>query len=180
MQDAIVNTTLAEFNAISTDTAQSESVHSKYVQYLIHETPLGKSADDIKYIMLKYLPKEAILYFIFLINSGLKFQYFSSTWKIAKFIPILQPGKPTDVAADYRPSSDLSSLSNIFEKELKKKIKIINLKQELELRPYHSTTHQINLIFCHVQSNFWNKKSTSPILLDIQKAFELVWRNGVI
>lgn len=81
MQNTVVNTTITEFNLISSDTTESEFVDSKYVQYLIHETPLRKSAghDDIKNIILRYLNKDVILYFTFITNSCLKLQYFPST-----------------------------------------------------------------------------------------------------
>lgn len=170
------------------DTPESEFVTEEYVQDLIYETPLRKSAghDDIKNIMIRYLPCEAVLYFTYVINSCIKLQYFPKAWKTAKIVPIWKPGKPNNIAESYRPISLLSSLSKIFEKVIKNKLfQFINANQlipneQFGFRQFHSTTHQIKRIANHVKISFENRKSTGLILLDIEKAFDSIWHDGLI
>ena len=142
--------------------------------------------DEISNDMLKNLPNVAIKFFTFIINSCLKLQYFPSIWKTAKVIPISKPGKDAKNVESYRPISLLSSLSKIFEKVLKDKLwTFINQhnvipSEQFGFRSFHSTTHQIKRISNHVKQNFSFQKSTALVLLDVEKAFDSVWHNGLI
>ncbi|XP_055856032.1 uncharacterized protein LOC129919203 [Episyrphus balteatus] len=112
--------------------------------------------------------------------------YFPKTWKHAKIIPIPKPGKPAKLATSYRPISLLSCLSKILEKVLKNKIlKIVDEKnilpnEQFGFRMFHSTSHQVLRVCDHVRKNRNLGKSTGLILLDIEKAFDTVWHDGIV
>lgn len=112
--------------------------------------------------------------------------YFPSSWKIAKIIPILKSGKPTNFITSYRPISLLSSVGKIFEKIIKDKIqsfmidKMIIPNEQFGFRSSHSTSHQVKRLCNHIKRGFSSKESTGLILLDVEKAFDSVWHNGLI
>lgn len=101
-------------------------------------------------------------------------------------VPILKPSKPSNSVHSYRPISLLSSLSKILEKVLKTRIsKFIDQHgivppNQFGFRPFHSTTHQIKRLYNHINTGFKNGNSTILLTLDIEKAFDSVWYNGLL
>ncbi|KAG4072235.1 hypothetical protein HA402_005957 [Bradysia odoriphaga] len=109
-----------------------------------------------------------------------------SAFKLAKVVPIPKPGKDHKLTTSYRPISLLSCLGKIFEKCLCARLSTfatvndIISKEQFGFRPQHSTTHQIKRVVNTVKRNKRDRKSTGLILLDIEKAFDSVWHNGLI
>lgn len=142
--------------------------------------------DKIQNILLKKLPHKAIVQITKILNGCIKISYFPSTFKIAKVVPIPKRGKDLKLPSSYRPISLLSCLGKLLEKVIHirlNKFAITNdiiAKEQFGFRPQHSTTHQIKRVINHVQSNKIKRKSTGLILLDIEKAFDSVWHNGLI
>lgn len=180
-----VNQQLSSFT-IATD--PGDFVNTNEIRSIIKELKPRKAAgiDGVKNLMLKQLPNSAILYFCFIINCCLKLQYFPKIWKTAKVIPIIKPNKPPNSVSSYRPISLLSSLSKILEKVLKSRIsKFMDQRSILPLnqfgfRPFHSTTHQIKRLYNHINTGFKSGSSTIMVTLDIEKAFDSVWYNGLL
>ncbi|GFW22014.1 RNA-directed DNA polymerase from mobile element jockey [Trichonephila clavipes] len=56
----------------------------------------------------------------------------------------------------------------------------ILIPEQHGFRPDLSTTHQLLRVVETIKSGFKNKKSTGAVFLDIQKAFDRVWREGLI
>ena len=52
--------------------------------------------------------------------------------------------------------------------------------EQFRFRRFHSTVQQIKRIQKHVKDNFTLQRSTVMVLLDIEKAFDTVWHNGLI
>jgi hypothetical protein len=140
--------------------------------------------DNINNTLIKHLPFLAIKFLSNIFNACFRLGHFSSSWKTAKIHPIRKPGKDGTFAINYRPISLLSSLSKIFEKiillRLKKSLsnKIIN--EQFGFRENHSTTHQLNRLTEHICRNFNKKKSTGLLMLDVEKAFDTVWHDGLL
>ena len=140
--------------------------------------------DRLDNASIKQLPRIAVNYLTNIFNACLTFGYFPSIWKTAKIHPIRKPGKDNSIAINYRPISLLPTLSKIFEKiilsRLKESVgnKIIN--EQFGFREKHSTTHQLNRLTEHISANFNMKKSTGLLMLDVEKAFDTVWHDGLI
>lgn len=119
-------------------------------------------------------------------NACLNLCYFPSTWKIAKIHPIPKSSKNSSSPDDFRPISLLSCLGKCFEKLILNRLsdfecdnKII-IKEQCGFRSQLSTVHQILRIVEKASFGFNNNKSTGIVLLDLRKAFDSVWHEGLI
>lgn len=142
--------------------------------------------DRINNIVLKNLPRKAIVFLTYLFNACIMKQYFPKKWKHASVIAIPKPGKDPSDPKSYRPISLLCALSKLLER-----IILVRITQHMEehtvlpnfqfgFRPHHSTCHQVVRITKHIKEGFRGKLSTGMFLLDIEKAFDTVWHDGLI
>lgn len=142
--------------------------------------------DDISNIVLKKLPEKAIKLLTCIFNSCIHLNYFPKLFKKAKVIPIHKPNKPVNNPNSYRPISLLSNIGKIFEKLIYHRLSdftsssnVISEKQ-FGFKKEHNTIHQVGRIKNKIIINKGLKKSTGLILLDIEKAFDTVWHNGLL
>lgn len=142
--------------------------------------------DSIFNILLKHLSSRTLTHLANILNKCMDLQYFPSTWKCAKVVPILKPGKDPTSPSSYRPISLLSSISKIFERLILNRVlehiemnRIIP-NEQFGFRKNHSTTHQLNRVAKFIHSNKSVAKSTAMVLLDIEKAFDNVWHEGLL
>lgn len=112
--------------------------------------------------------------------------YFPKIFKDARVIPILKPGKNPKSPASYRPISMLSVMDKLFEKVVQARLtsfcdrnNVIH-KHQFGFKKGHSTIHQIKRIEKMISHNMVNRKSTGVVLLDVEKAFDSVWHNGLL
>jgi len=140
--------------------------------------------DSISNAALKNLPKNAILLLTRIINGCLKIGYFPAIWKRSIIIAIPKPFKNHNLPVNFRPISLLSSLSKIYEKILLHKlIPVIDPHircEQFAFRSQHSTTLQLLNFTDHLSINANNKEKTAAVFLDIEKAFDQVWHDGLI
>ena len=99
--------------------------------------------------------------------------------------PAAKQGKPTNVPGNLRPISLLSSVGKLAEKVINRltrydtKFKITQVEQ-FGFRQGHDTTQQITRIVTDITNNFNKDNITQLTLLDIRKAFDRVWIQGLI
>jgi hypothetical protein len=150
------------------------------------KNPKAPGLDEVNNILIKNLPEKGFEYLKFIINSCLKLNHFPKVWKHAKVIPIPKPGKPANELSSYRPISLLSSISKILERVLLNRINEhlednnIIPSQQCGFRTGRSTSHQLIKVIKTAKENLNNKKSTGMIFLDVEKAFDRVWHNGLL
>lgn len=158
------------------------------IHEIIKKLPNNKAPgpDTLPNIVLKNLPQKAIVAIASIINKIITLQYFPKQWKNAIVIPILKPSKNPQDPSSYRPISLLDTMSKVAEKIISnnlniyiKKNKLIN-KEQLGFRSGCSTTHAIAKVVQDAIIQFNRKQSTVALLLDIQKAFDTVWTDGLI
>lgn len=142
--------------------------------------------DGIQNTLLKNLPKKALIFLTHLYNACIKFSYFPTAWKHANVIAIPKPNKNQTDPKSYRPISLLTSFSKILEKILLQRINnFIEINKILPdfqfgFRPGHSTSQQLVRVVQLVKNDFRNKRSTGMLTLDIEKAFDCVWHDGLL
>jgi hypothetical protein len=142
--------------------------------------------DGINNQVLKMLPRKALVYLTYLFNACMKNCYFPKKWKQAKVIAIPKPGKDPTNPGNYRPISLLNSISKVFERVLLYRIQEFTQSnnilpnQQFGFRVKHSTGHQVQRIVNFVRNGLSQKLSTGMLLLDIEKAYDSVWHNGLI
>lgn len=182
-----VNNTVQEMlRGSSSDTP--ELVETSEITVIIRnlKNPKAPGLDEVNNILIKNLPASGLEYIKYIINSCLKLEYFPKVWRHAKVIPIPKPGKPANELSSYRPISLLSSISKILERVLLNRINDhleennIIPKQQCGFRTGRSTSHQLINVIKTAKENLRNKKSTGVIFLDVEKAFDRVWHNGLL
>lgn len=142
--------------------------------------------DGMKNIIIKNLSLIAINYFTTLIHAMFSIGYFPNSWKCAKVIAIPKPGKDNSIPNNNRPISLLSGLSKLVEKLLAKRLKDelayrkILPDYQFGFRQKMSTGHAIMNLKKDASIALSKRQSTSIVLLDIEKAFDTVWHNGLL
>nr|GBN24302.1 putative RNA-directed DNA polymerase from transposon X-element [Araneus ventricosus]GBN24314.1 putative RNA-directed DNA polymerase from transposon X-element [Araneus ventricosus] len=134
--------------------------------------------------MLQRLPIKSILRLVEIINAILKFHHFPNAWKTAIIVPIIKPGKNAQDPVSYRPISLLSSLSKVTEAVILTRLQEAT---ESHMIPYKfgfrknlSTAQQLLRIKDSIREGFESGWETGAVLLDIAKAFDRVWSDGLI
>ncbi|XP_055589088.1 uncharacterized protein LOC129741388 [Uranotaenia lowii] len=142
--------------------------------------------DGILNIVLKHLSSNAYQHLSSIFNRCLELGYFPLCWKLAKVTPILKPGKDPTSPKSYRPISLLSSLSKLFEKIIQSRIldfadtNHVFLEEQFGFRKGRSTVHQLTRVTDIIRCNKAVSKTSIMALLDVEKAFDNVWHNGLI
>ena len=142
--------------------------------------------DGVFNLVLKNLGPTALSVVEKVFNRCLELAYFPTKWKLAKVIPILKPGKDPTCPKSYRPISLLSALSKVFERCIYSRILChaevnnIFLDEQFGFRRGHSTTYQLQRVTKLINRNKELSKTTAMACLDIEKAFDNVWHDGLI
>ncbi|GJQ65269.1 hypothetical protein Trydic_g22046 [Trypoxylus dichotomus] len=142
--------------------------------------------DGITNAAIKHLHLGAIDALRDIINGVLRYQHFPQTWKHAMVIVLHKTGKPKDSTDGYRPISLLPGLSKVLEKVIQRRLlEIVSQKEILPgfqfgFRQEHSTSHQLLRITEHVTEHLHRSTPTAPVMLDIEKAFDKVWHEGLV
>jgi hypothetical protein len=141
----------------------------------VHETIWGPKVskapgpNGIPNWALKHLPKQAVSLLVHIFNTVLCTLLFPQTWKHARVISILKPGKDPALASSYWPISLLNTIGKLFENILLAKIlHVVNERglmrdQEFGFRPRHSTSLQLACLVERIARNFGKKKLTSAV-----------------
>ena len=142
--------------------------------------------DGIFNLILKRLTTKSYTVISSILNRCLELHYFPSIWKVAKIVPIRKPGKDPTLPSSYRPISLLSALGKLFEKIILSRLlhfaeeNNILLPEQFGFRRGHSTTHQLVRVVKNIRGNRTVSKSTAMALLDVEKAFDNVWHDGLV
>jgi retron-type reverse transcriptase len=142
--------------------------------------------DKIPNTALKLLPDKAIVALTAIINASLRFCHFPSRWKSANVIFIPKPGKDLLFPQNYRPISLLSNVGKVLEKViLTRLVRATNENhvlpdEQFGFRPKHSTADQLIHVTEFISQGINQNKSTGAIFLDVAKAFDTVWHDGLV
>jgi hypothetical protein len=135
---------------------------------------------------LKHLPQRAVSFLVLLFNAILLTHHFPSVWKHARVISILKPGKDPALPSSYRPISLLDTIGKLFEKILLARIlhevseRGLMRDEQFGFRPRHSTSMQLARLVERITRNFGEKRLTGAVFLDVAKAFDTVWIDGLL
>lgn len=142
--------------------------------------------DGITNTAIQKLPQVGKQALLKITNAILGLRKFPEAWKEARIIMIHKPGKKKKDPASYRPISLLSSLSKVAERVIQRRIlevieerKIIPEEQH-GFRRRHGTIHQTTRITDFIIQGFNVSKVTTGVFLDIEKAFDRVWHQGLV
>ncbi|GFU72284.1 probable RNA-directed DNA polymerase from transposon BS [Trichonephila clavipes] len=185
--DSDVTNTIRNFFSTppSTPTPPTNPVEiSDYVRTLKNNKAPG--FDNVTNKMIKNFPIKVLLILTYIINKILLLHHFPKNWKTAIVFPIHKAGKDKNLPDSYRPMSLLSTLSKIAEHVILNRIhnhiynsNFLNPNQYGFTKTL-STYHPLLRLTERISSGFQNGYTTGAVFLDIQKAFDRVWVDGLI
>lgn len=136
--------------------------------------------------LLKHCNFVVLKHLATLFNHCFNASYFPTSWKCSKVIPIPKPKANPQSLQGYRPISILSAISLLFEKMLMEHIKK-HIESQQILKPYQfgfrsslSISHSLAVANSFIYTNLSRKRATIACALDFEKAFDTVWKNGLI
>ncbi|GFS65288.1 RNA-directed DNA polymerase from mobile element jockey [Trichonephila clavipes] len=156
-----------------------QRIHEEVVNFLA--TPHGQEIEpttptEVLTYVQRIKPKK---------SPGLD-QITNHSWKTAVVIPILKPDKNPELAQNYRPISLLCSLSKVYEFVLLRRLNQhcaasnMIIPQQCGFRPKCSTVHQLLRVTELIHSGFAKHEATGILFLDIAKAFDKIWHDGLL
>ncbi|GFS64154.1 probable RNA-directed DNA polymerase from transposon X-element [Trichonephila clavipes] len=184
--DELINTTVNNFlstppNSFIEPALPDEVIH--YIKHVYAKKAPGKNS--ITNRMLKNFPIKLILILTILINKVIKFNHFPDNWTEALIFPINKSGKDPHLASSYRLISLLSTIGKLTESIILHRLKNFIYENNI-LNPNQygftnklSTLHPLLRLTENISEGFQKKKSTGAVFLNIQKAFDRVWINGL-
>jgi hypothetical protein len=134
---------------------------------------------------LKHLPQRAVSLQTHIFNAILLIHHFPSAWTHARVFSILKTGKDPALPSSYRPISLLDTVGKLFEKILLARIlheiseRGLLRDEQFGFRPRRSTSLQLVRLVERITRNFGEKSLTGAVLLDVAKAFDTVWIDGL-
>ena len=141
--------------------------------------------DAIGYVVLKQLPQAMLQYLADMFNYLKSVGYYPKPWKNALGVMIPKPNKDPKIPGNYRPISLLRCLGKIFEKVITKPLiehlqiqGLLNKWQRAYLPKKEANEHIYRLVHHMKTAAFYGWKGAA-IFLDVEKAFDSVWQNGL-
>ena len=142
--------------------------------------------DMITNEMVKNLGSIAKKKLLDIFNQSWNTGVFPHSWKEAILIPILKKGKDRHNKSSYRPISLLSCLGKTMERMVNKRLqyhleknRLINPTQS-GFRKNRNTEDQVAYITQEIENGFQQKMKTLAVFVDLSKAFDKVWKEGLL
>lgn len=140
--------------------------------------------DNISNFIIRKLPVKAFEYLTIIFNQCISNSYFPNLWKVSKIIPIKKKPNNTDIN-NLRPISLLSNVGKLFEKILREKMDIgigepYIPDLQFGFKKGHSTTDALLKFQNDVVNHLRIKQCTVAVSLDVEKAFDHAYHNGII
>ena len=116
-------------------------------------------------------------------TSSIQIGYSPAAWKLATLCMLLKPDKLPSLTSRYRPISLMSSIMKLFERVIEQRLRsypedigFIN-KYQSGFRQAKSTCDHPFRLSQSVMESFNRRKHVVAAFLDVEKAFDNVWRN---
>ena len=128
----------------------------------------------------------AVLLLVQIFNAILCTHHVPPVRKHARVISILKPGKDPAQPSSHRPISQLDTIGKLFEKSLLTRILHeagecgLLRDEQFGFRPRHCTSLQLARVVERITRNFCERRLTGAVFLDVAKAFDTVWIEGLI
>jgi len=173
---------------LMTPASEPKLTNPEEVQEAIRGLNVGKAPgpNGIPNRALKHLPQRAVSLLVLIFNAILVTHHFPTVWKHARVISILKPGKDPALPSSYRSISLLDTIGKLFEKILLSRIlHEVNVRgllrnERFGFRPRHSTSLQLARLVERITRNFGEKRLIGAVFLDVAKAFDTVWIDGLL
>jgi len=142
--------------------------------------------DAIQNKAIKLLPIKGIATLTMITNNIFRLCYFPKLWRNADVVMIPKPGKNHSLTENYRPIHLLPTVAKVVERIIKSRLE--EYIEDHNILPEHQfafrrglgTELQALRVVETIKEGFQKKDITGAVLLDVQKAFDRVWREALI
>ena len=142
--------------------------------------------DRISYEILKHIPRSCHIVILKFYNCVWRKGHLPTDWKESMIRPMLKPDKSPFNVASYRPVALTSTLCKLMEKMVSTRLrwwledKQLFNKFQSGFRKNRSTIDQILRLADDAHKAVHTKQYTLAVMIDLEKAFDLVWHKGLI
>jgi len=142
--------------------------------------------DDITYDLLKHAPKIVLRHLLNLYNSIWRTGEIIPAWKEAIVLPFYKPGNDKTKPTSYRPISLTPAICKINERLIATRLNWYLEKNHLlndsqsAYRKSRSTIDHLIRLHDDINKSINSKGHTVAIMFDFSKAFDMVWKKGLI
>ena len=140
----------------------------------------------ITYGMIQHLTLANLSKLLAVYNEIWASRTFPNSWHYAHIVPIPRRDGRLTSPSSFRPIALTDCLCKVFERMINKRLifvlesKGVLNEQQSGFRKYRSTLdHLVHLEHC-IAKAFANREFMIGIFLDIQKAFDMTWRTGIL
>lgn len=191
--DALITMNRAQFARAMTPRNEADDQHilaqpitvDEVVRALRTAPNRCPGTDGIYNIMLRRAPISLLLFLARLYSGCLLLGCMPNAWKRAEAVMIPKPGKDHTEPGNYRPISLLSVLAKLLEKIIATRMSryfedqgVFN-KVQCGFRNARSTQDHLLRLAQAVSFAFNRRESVVCVSLDVAKAFDTVWHNGL-
>lgn len=136
--------------------------------------------------MLKHVSDLVLDEVLTLINTAWENGQLPADWKHAVVVPILKPGKVATSPGSYRPIALTSVLCKTMERMVTNRL-VYMLERRDFFSPYQSgfglgrsTMDSVLMLDLDVRRALANKEVVAAVFLDIEKAYDILWKDGLV
>lgn len=153
---------------------------------LVNCNSKSSGPDDIPYVFIKNLSEYALNILLTIYNLIWTRGIFPSKWRQALISPILKPGKNKFNINSYRPISLTCTLCKLLEKMINRRLvwylETTNkfIKHQYGFRRNRSTQDVLATLHTNISEAIKKKQHTILVALDLEKAYDMVWKNRVL
>ena len=142
--------------------------------------------DCIPLVVLKNCDTELSYILVEVFNKCLKESCFPDCWKVLLVVPVFKNVGERSPAKNFHPASLLSVISEVFEKLVNNRIsdhlEKCGLFSDFQygFRSSRSTADLLTVVSDRIARAFNRSGTTRAVALDISKAFDRVWHDGLL
>ena len=172
----------------TSETSMRQAFTLHELQTALRKLKLRKSPgpEGISNEMLKHLGNNTTLKLLEIFNYSWETGTLAQIWREAIVIPIYKKGKCKKKPASYRPVSMTSRIVKTLERMVNQRLlwyletESILVKEQAGFRRFHSTEDQATYLAQEVEDAFQEQRVVLAAWVDLQKAFDKVWTDGLL
>ncbi|KAK7113996.1 hypothetical protein V1264_000134 [Littorina saxatilis] len=142
--------------------------------------------DNITNEMLQHIGNSALQKLLGIFNLSWRQGQVPQCWKEARMIPVLKKGKNKTKTLSYRPISLTSCVCKTMERIVNQRLQLylesesIIVPEQAGFRQHRSTEDQTTHLSQVIEDAYQAQKVTLATFIDLQKAFDKVWKDGLL
>jgi hypothetical protein len=182
---------LAERRPLSFTGGENENYNAQLTitEYRSALSTCGNTAagpDGVHYSMLKNVTDATSDYILDLFNRIWHEKVFPTSWKLAIVLPFKKQNKDGKDINNYRPISLTSCACKLMEKVVNNRLvwyleaHSLLAPEQYGFRKFKSTTDVLVRLETYIREAFANKKHVYAIFFDMEKAYDITWRRGIL